>query len=118
MITYTKLDDSRWGIKGPESLMLDGGNIVVTKKNGEHKTESIKHIVSNEDGVCIAEIARQRGTRQRIKHDKYGTSICAICKKWTSGKYATCWQCKLEADEATSCCRRATLVCPKGVFRS
>jgi hypothetical protein len=66
MITYTKLRNGEWGVRG-EGLVV-GQTVTVTKKSGETKTEKVAQILSHsldEDIASIVSINGQATKRRR-----------------------------------------------------
>jgi hypothetical protein len=65
MVTYTKLKDGSWGLRGPVSE-LQAGRVTVSKKDGTSKVEVVDSIlVTFEDGNGLAKIGRSETSSSR-----------------------------------------------------
>ena len=61
-ITWTKLRNGSWGIKGFD--LTEGGQVTVTKKSGETKTATVGKVLSTgTDGMSIATVATAAHSR-------------------------------------------------------
>lgn len=60
MNTYYKLKDGNWGIKSTEKVSV-GDSVIVTKKSGDTKEETIKSIVFSKDGITLCSIVHRNG---------------------------------------------------------
>lgn len=56
MATYTKLKNGEWGIRST-SPIADGQQVLVTKKSGQTKNETVGHVIWRGNGVNLATIA-------------------------------------------------------------
>jgi hypothetical protein len=86
-LSYRKTRDGEWVVFGPKAEMWDGlynkpaGNVVVTKKDGTKKTESIDHLGKpfQADGVecCYGYIDRSASDRTATVRASraYGTDM-------------------------------------------
>lgn len=89
-ITYTKLKSGEWGLRADGELRR-GDRVVVTKKDGTTKTETVGTIVFRGNGVTLAAIAGSgkpsyapaAGRRRGISEE----DRCELCdkNKWTCG---------------------------------
>jgi hypothetical protein len=68
MVTYTKLKSGEWGIRA-EGALKAGMTVVVSKKSGESRRETIGKVVFSGNGVSLATIDRRSGT------DAYGNRV-------------------------------------------
>ena len=61
-ITYSKLRDGSWGMRGPKELLIEGQKVSVTKKSGEKKEETVGKILwegkSREEPIIDISIAK------------------------------------------------------------
>lgn len=62
-MTYTKLKDGSWGIRGTTSEIRAGSTVTVVKKSGERKTETVGKVLWTGDGIALATVggASSRG---------------------------------------------------------
>jgi len=65
--TWTKLHNGSWGIKGSTSTLIEGDDVVVTKRSGETKTVTVGRIVWTDGTIAIA----STGTRQPAPRARY-----------------------------------------------
>lgn len=80
MVTYTKLRDGSWGVRGPVSEVTSG-TVRVAKKDGTVRTEMVTRVVWTGNGVALATIAAH----------SHRTSVYR-----SSGETKTCWECGRE----------------------
>lgn len=83
--TYCKLRDGSWGIRGGANLK-EGARVLVSKKDGTTKAETVGRIIWSKDGVRIAALTRSgsaRGERGR----------CANCGDACNPRYRLCLSC-------------------------
>lgn len=57
-ITYTKLRNGNWGLRGPASAIRAGATVTVTKRSGETKRETVGSVFWSDDSTAIASIAK------------------------------------------------------------
>jgi hypothetical protein len=55
MATYTKLKSGEWGIRSTSTL-VEGQQVIVTKKSGQAKTETVAKVIWRGNGVTLATI--------------------------------------------------------------
>lgn len=55
--TYTKLKSGDWGIRSASPLR-EGESVVVRKKDGSSRTETVTKVLWSGDGVWLAAVAR------------------------------------------------------------
>jgi hypothetical protein len=79
LITYTKLRNGNWGVRG--FRLLAGITITVTKKDGTVKTEKIDRILwQGDDGMCLATIIASEPSYDRRSSSKESNSgRCRAC---------------------------------------
>ena len=65
MTTYTKLKDGNWGIRHEDTNLSSGDSVVVTKKSGETKSETVDRVIWTGDGITLATIRGQSNGAQR-----------------------------------------------------
>jgi len=58
MITYTKLRNGSWGLRGPASALRAGAQVTVTKRSGESKTVRVGRVLWSNDTTAIATVQR------------------------------------------------------------
>lgn len=56
-ITYTKLRNGDWGLRGPTKDVQAGAAVTVTKRSGETKRETVGSVLWSDDKMAIASIA-------------------------------------------------------------
>jgi len=66
VVTYAKLSDGTWGVRGPAEALVFGEIVEVTKRTGETKREMVGGRISEAFGVATNRIA-QRGRAPRPK---------------------------------------------------
>jgi hypothetical protein len=85
MNTYTKLRDGTWGIRGEDIKRgTEGCTVVVTKRDGSEKPETIGKVLWRGNGVGIATIRRDNDQPRR----RYANEECPVCgeyEAWESG---------------------------------
>lgn len=59
-ITYTKLRSGAWGVRGPAESVRSGSTIVVSKRDGSTKTETVGRVLWTGDGIALASLARSK----------------------------------------------------------
>lgn len=85
-VTYTKLRDGSWGLRGPAAALKPGASVTVAKRSGETKTETVGRVLWTGDGVAMTTIAggsapaRTGGTgapnARRARAGRRGTGDC------------------------------------------
>lgn len=55
-VSFIKLKDGGWGLRGGKNLLREGEEVTVTLKNGSTKKETVDKIVWWDDYVAIATI--------------------------------------------------------------
>lgn len=63
-ITYHRLQSGSWGVRSTEPL-LEGETVLVKKRNGSVKQETVERIVYTRNGVHIAAVTRPHLSGQR-----------------------------------------------------
>lgn len=56
-VTYTKLRDGSWGLRGPATQLKPGAVVIATKRSGETKQEKVGRVLWTGNGVAMATIA-------------------------------------------------------------
>ncbi|MCK9378326.1 MAG: hypothetical protein M0P73_19585 [Syntrophobacterales bacterium] len=104
-ISYTKLKDGNWGLKGPMAE-LSRGSVQVTKKSGETKAETVGQIIAGPfaDGNALATIATAQGPSrvspsrtQRGGSSNHPRTGCSCGSRDGLYQDSDCWQCKHDA---------------------
>ncbi len=62
--TYTKLRDGSWGIRSTETIRV-GQTVLVAKRDGSTKSETVGAIVWTGNGVTLASIGARSQTSSR-----------------------------------------------------
>lgn len=64
-VTYTRLRDGSWGLRGPG--LVAGNTVIVTRRSGAPKTEVVGKVLWSGDGVSLATIhgSESRATEAR-----------------------------------------------------
>lgn len=62
-VTYTKLKSGEWGIRVTDKKVSKGDSIVVTKKDGQTKTEVVKQVVWSGNGITLCAIETAQAAR-------------------------------------------------------
>ncbi len=75
--TYTKLRDGSWGVRSTEKL-ASGQKVVVAKKSGETKTETVGKVLWSGDGITLASIATNS---EPSGSSRRSGNVCADCGK-------------------------------------
>lgn len=57
--TYCKLADDSWGIRVTEGIPTVGTVVIVAKKSGETKSETVASVLSTTKGVSVCTIRRE-----------------------------------------------------------
>jgi hypothetical protein len=80
-ITYTKLKSGDWGIRADEPI-TPGSSVVVVKKDGGTKTETVDRIIWSGDGVTLASIKQRTpttGASRSSSRRSRSYNVCADC---------------------------------------
>lgn len=101
-ITYTKLRDGNWGVRGPADQVLEGMRVVVTKKSGATKNETVGRIVwSGADrrtglNISIAEVAKSapRARRNNSYFSEYCGYPCPVSGRKCCAANGPCHDCE------------------------
>ena len=64
-ISYAKLKDGSWGVRGPVALIVDGASVVVHKRDGKTQNETIAQVLWSGDGVAVAAVVVRSPRVQR-----------------------------------------------------
>lgn len=84
--TYTKLlGGVEWGLRGEN--LVSGQTVIVRRRDGITKREVVGHVLSNENGICIATIKRFE-RRQCVECDEMITHPGQRCHATGSQCYA------------------------------
>lgn len=90
--TYTKLRDGSWGIRVTGQTVQPHDFVAVKTKAGAVKTECVKKVLWQGDGVTLCAIGARRSAAAptyRCKR-RYG---CDECGEWvTEDDGTTCWE--------------------------
>jgi len=63
MVTFTKLRDGSWGLRGRD--LVEGQTVTVTKRSGERQTATVGRVVwRGRDGTCLA--TKSGGSGRRV----------------------------------------------------
>ena len=95
-ITYTKLRDGSWGLRGHG--LTAGATVRVTKRDGSSKTETVGRVLWTGDGVSLATIAGGGGSTRRSTSggsSSYRDDMvtCRHCRQRTPGGDDWCMAC-------------------------
>ena len=106
--TYTKLRSGDWGIR-VQGTVEAGAMIVVTKKSGEAKSETVAKVVWSGNGITLCAIGARSssggarygsyatiGARQQVRMDRTGWSGCSCGSIEGRPRESDCRQCQLD----------------------
>lgn len=80
--TYTKLRSGDWGIR-VEGEIHAGNSILVEKKSGETKTETVNRVIWSGNGISLCTIARRGRTGNTTR------SSSKVCWETGTSCYST-----------------------------
>jgi len=80
-ITYTKLRDGSWGLRGPS--LTAGVTVAVSKKDGSQKHETVGRVIWQGDGVCLATIdsCRDSSPRTSSRRPSSGRNVREVYRR-------------------------------------
>lgn len=88
--TYTKLKDGSWGVRiNAGATVKSGQSVMVIKKDGSSKVETIKTVLWTGDGVSLCSIAQT--AKNGSQAARPGT--CVSCGESCNPKYKRCLDC-------------------------
>ena len=65
-ISYSKLSDGTWGVRGPAAMLIPGRVVTVEKRDGTKKDATVRGVLEVRGGVATATIeADYAGSRSR-----------------------------------------------------
>lgn len=91
--TYTKLRDGSWGIRVQSGAIKMGAQVIVRKKSGEAKTETVCQVIWHDatTSICTIERAAQsygRTATERTFMRRYGwDGVRGSSSYYSSGMY-------------------------------
>jgi len=96
-ITFTKLRNGNWGIRGPQEEIEAGFEVWVTKRNGKQTLVTVDRVLWSGDGIALASIVDDRQQRQPQRKRGFRPSganrgQCTECDAW-GPKGHTCQEC-------------------------
>lgn len=57
-VTWTRLKSGAWGLRGPASVLLEGSDVTVTRRNGETKAARVGRVLWTDGSTAITKVAR------------------------------------------------------------
>lgn len=75
--TYTKLRSGEWGIRSTEPIS-EGQAVLVAKRSGETKRETVGRVIWSGNGVVLCSISR--GSARRADGASWYASGCSACR--------------------------------------
>lgn len=94
--TYTKLRSGEWGIRIAGSTTV-GASVVVAKKSGERKTETVARIVWQGEGVTLAAIAPTSRVSSRSRRSRGTWTGCHCGSVEDQPRESDCFTCRHDA---------------------
>lgn len=102
--TYTKLRDGSWGIRVEGEKPVVGQVIIVRKKSGETRNETVKAVLWSGDGVNLCSI--KSGDSETARKPA-GREMCAEC-----GQRPGVRMCRDSSGIVGMCCSRCAALPP------
>jgi hypothetical protein len=76
VVTYAKLSDGTWGVRGPVEMLVFGEVVEVIKRSGETKRETVAGRISEAFGVATARIVqRDRAPRPKSARQSHYVGV-------------------------------------------
>lgn len=75
--TYTKLRSGEWGIRSTEPIS-EGQAVLVAKRSGETKRETVGRVIWSGTGVVLCSISR--GSARRADGASWSAGGCSACR--------------------------------------
>lgn len=91
MTTYTKLNNGSWGVL-VKGTATKGQKVVVTKKDGTTKTETVSAVLWSGDGVSLCSIASSAPSAATSRRLRPGME-CPCCRSEVLDGRLHCWDC-------------------------
>ena len=98
MTSFSKLNDGSWGLRGQGSAPSIGSAIVVSKKDGSVKVESVAAIVWQDGKTWIGRIGASASAAKpaAAKRGTWTGCSCGSVSEFT--KSSDCWTCKHDSE--------------------